>query len=108
MIPKSMKHLATADLSKFEDLALDQAAYLVKCYLYQRVEFLKENVQVYYHPASGRVFLADERFHIAMADNGDLKQWATCQVCGKEGFIDAENPKFLTDSLCMPCCVSDE
>lgn len=108
MTQKSMKHQAVTDLSKFEDLALDQASFLIKCYLFQRVEFLKGNVMVYFHPASGRVFLADEELHIAMADNGELKQWATCQVCGAEGFIDSENPKFLNDSLCMSCCVKDE
>ena len=103
-----MKPEATDDLSKFEDLALDQASFLIKCYLFQRVAFLKENVMVYYHPTSGRVFLADEGLHIAMTDNGDLKQWATCQVCGAEGLIDSESPKFLNDSLCMPCCLKDE
>jgi len=108
MTPKSMKHQAVTDLSKFEDLALDQAGFLIKCYLFQRVGFLKENVMVYFHPASGKVFLADDELHIAMADNGDLKQWATCQVCGAENFIDSQSPKFLNDSLCMPCCVQDE
>ncbi len=108
MTRKSMKPEATADLSKFEDLALDQAAYLLKCYLFQRVGFLKENVMIYFHPVSGKVFLADDKLNIAMADNGELKQWATCQVCGTEGFIDSESPKFLDDSLCMQCCVKDE
>ena len=108
MTPKSMKHQATADLAKFEDLALDQAAFLIKCYLYQRVGFLKGNVMVYFHPPSGRVFLADEELHIAMADSGELKQWATCQICGAEGFIDSQPPKFLDDALCLPCCVQDE
>ena len=108
MTRKSMKPEAIADLSKFEDLALDQAAFLIKCYLFQLVDFLKTDVMVYFHPASSRVFLADEELHIAMADNGELKQWATCQVCGSEGFIDSENPKFLDDTLCMPCCLKDE
>lgn len=111
MKSKFQKTQITNDLSKFEGLALEEASDVLKAYMFQRrqLAFLKEGVALCYNQTSGRVFLADAQLHVAMkTESGDLKQWATCQFCGAEGFKDSTEPKFIADDLCMQCCVRDE
>ncbi|NUO80423.1 hypothetical protein HUU05_10135 [candidate division KSB1 bacterium] len=111
MKPKEQNTQSTNDLSRFKDLALEEACDVLRAYMFQRrqITFLEEAVALYYDPISDRVFLEDEQLNVAMKDeNGDLKQWATCRVCGIEGFKDAHEPKFVDEALCMQCCVRDE
>jgi len=93
----------TDDLSRFEGLALEDAIDLLKAYMFRRVDFLDTGVRLYCHPASGQVFLMDENSNIGVYDHGELRQWATCRICGAEGFIDADAPGFVDDSICEKC-----
>ena len=110
---KEKKQLAqiTNDLSLFEDLALEEACDVLKAYMFQRrqIAFLDEEVALYYDPTNDRVFLQDDQLNVAVKnENGDLKQWATCRVCGVEGFKEDDERKFVDEALCMQCCLEDE
>lgn len=103
-------NIVTSDLAAFGQRELAIASKLLKAYGKSRPDFLGKNTMLKFNPDSGHVFLADDDYGMAVLDGQDLKQWAICCVCGREGFADERDESnwkvFLDPRICEDCAES--
>lgn len=86
-----MEDITTTDLEKFGGRELRMARDLLVAYCdsdRNRTEYLGSGVTVMLNRHSGKVFLTDEDYNVAMTRGGDLIDWLTCGYCGHEDFAD--------------------
>ena len=99
--------IVTTDLAKFGQRELELASELIKAYAQKRPEFLGEKVMLNFNTHSGEVFLSDDDFNTGLLDDQELKRWATCCICGREGFADERNESgwkvFADPRICEEC-----
>lgn len=67
--------LASELLAAHQDLSRDTA-------------LLDASVQVGFNPITGRVFLQDEDYRVAMMRGETLEEWYSCHECSHEGFAE--------------------
>lgn len=75
----------TNDLTRFGFRELDEAADLLKIYANNGCTFLEDGVTVWLNKYSGKVFLSDEDYNVAVVEGGKLVQFLSCPNCGYEG-----------------------
>lgn len=51
-------------------------------------EFYDEGVEIMFNRHSGKVFLVNEEFQVAMLNGDELEMFYSCPECGAEGFAD--------------------
>jgi hypothetical protein len=68
-----------------------------------KTHFLGDDVQLFLNDESGCVFLSDSDYNTAMLDDdGDLRDWHNCPVCGSEGFLeDLHDGEPASDEECQ-------
>lgn len=96
----------TQDLSEFDTFQLTTGIILVLAYSREKGSFLEFNVSLNLNTRTGLVFLADNAGNVGVAHEGMIKQWAVCNVCGVEGFVDAKHPRFFDHTLCEQCAAA--
>ncbi len=107
-LPSRASHV-TADLSEFDTYQLTTAIILILAYSREVNSFFEEGLSLNLNKKSGLVFLADNAGHIGVAEQGTLKQWAICNVCGVENFVDAvRQPRFFDHTLCEKCAATHQ
>ena len=105
-----MNNLVTSDLADFGQRELELGFELLKAYSESRPDYLGENTMLKFNTQSGNVFLSDEDNNIGMMDGQELKRWAVCCMCGREGFADErdeDNRKVFLDPLVCDECVEN-
>ena len=78
----------TQDLSEFGYRELRMAGELLLALktVNDDTEHLGDGVKVEFNPHSGKVFLVDNDYNVAMMNGHNLEDWFTCPYCGHEGF----------------------
>ena len=92
----------TRDLSEFGYRELEMAKDLLVAYCENGADFLGDGVAIEFNPSSGKVFMVDEEFNVAMEVNGEVVQWCNCVNCGTEGLANDDDFNFDT-SFCDEC-----
>lgn len=78
----------TRDLSQFGIIELKEAGRLLTAYCYSDDvrDSLSNGVVVEFNHNSGKVFLVDKEYNVAMMNGDILELWYSCCQCGHEGF----------------------
>jgi hypothetical protein len=104
--PPRASHV-TEDLSEFNTYQLTTAIILILAYSREHKSFLEDDISLNLNTKTGRVFLTDRAGHIGVAEQGTLRQWAICNVCVVENFVDAvKHPRFFDDTLREKCAAT--
>ncbi len=91
-----MRDVTTTDLSEFGKREMEKAGEILLKYasgdVTQRFEdeFWENDVTVMFNRQSGKVFLTNGDYQVAMENphsDGKLDMWYWCPYCGHEGFI---------------------
>ena len=80
-----MTDIVTADLSKFGYRELALAGELLNAYAEYGAEFMGDGLTLNFNANSGKVFLSDEDFNVAVVENERIVQFYSCSQCGNEG-----------------------
>ena len=80
----------TRDLAKFGAREIEEARQLMNAFaLKNKTQYFgTEGVAVEFNPMSGKVFLVDEDYQVAVVEGEDLVDFITCGECGYEGTLD--------------------
>lgn len=100
----------TTDLSRYGTNELRQAVELLEAFANSGCEFLGDGLTLNFNEDSGKVFLSDEDFNVAVYEGGRLVQFYSCPNCGNEGtqeFGIGEGWNFeANDGYCSKECVA--
>jgi len=83
-----MNEIVTTDLSKFGRMELEAAKKLLDAYLnHDETEYFfnERGVSIAFNTHSGKVFLTNEEYQVAVEEDGKLVDWFMCTECGYEG-----------------------
>lgn len=75
----------TNDLSEFGFIELEESAILLTEYV-KNTSILDNGVKLELNRDSGKVFLVDENYNVAMMNGNKLEKFYSCPYCGHEGF----------------------
>ena len=99
--------ICTYDLRDFRLRELALATELLSAHLSgdRNEAKLGTSIQLGFNRNSGKVFLADEDYRVAMMYGGFLLEWHSCHECGHEGFAEDFFDEASSARRCTRCGV---
>lgn len=80
----------TKDLSQFGFREIKMASELLNAYVLSYNDDIRDSltdgITIEFNQDSGKVFLVDNEFNVAMMNDDKLELWYNCSYCGHEGF----------------------
>ena len=81
-----MSDVYTASFEKWGHWELAEGANILNAYAeHGQPDFLSDGITLNFNPTSGKVFMSDSEYNVAVLEGDELVQFFYCAQCGFEG-----------------------